>query len=146
MFRIFIAVLLAASLTLAIPTAEAAQKQHQPKTVKVLPKTHHKVAHRGKSYFYSGGRFYRPNNGAYVTIVAPLGAIVPVLPDGYVSFGIGSRRHFYFQGVYYQQVDKGYEVIEAPPEAAQGSNKMIVYPAGGQTTEQLDKDRYECHR
>lgn len=151
MFRMLTAVILAASLSLAVLSADAAQrdKRHKPVTIKVLPKAHHRVVHKGKPYFYSGGRFYHSNNGAYVSIVAPLGAIVPALPDGYISFGIGSRRHFYFQGIYYRQVQNGYEVVEKPPEAEDeltyGSDKLIIYPAAGQTDEQRDRDRYECH-
>lgn len=151
MFRVLAAVLLAASLGLAVPAAEAAQRDHRHNTVtvKALPKGHHKVTHRGKSYFYSAGRFYRHNKGAYVSIVAPLGAIVPVLPNGYISFGIGSRRHFYFEGTYYRQAQDGYVVVEKPTEAedelAYGSDKLMIYPAAGQTDEQRDRDRYECH-
>ena len=158
MFRLFAAMLLLSpfgllSLGLSAQTADAAQRDHrrsqQHAPIRVLPGGHYRVTHRGKPYFYSGGRFYRHTNGAYVVISAPLGAIVPVLPGGYISFGIGSGRRFYFQGVYYRQVDGGYEVVEKPPEAeqvlTQGSDKLIVYPAAGQTDEQLDRDRYECH-
>ena len=153
MFRIFATALLAASLGLAVPTSDAAQPDHrrpgQHVSVKVLPKGHHKIVHRGKSYFYSAGRFYRHSNGAYAVITAPIGAIIPALPGGYISFGIGSRRHFYFEGIYYQQVHNGYVVVEEPPDAeqalSQGSDMLIVYPAAGQTDEQRDRDRYDCH-
>ena len=150
MFKELVAVLFAASLFLVIPTANAAQSRHKPaKTVKVLPKGHHRVVVRGKPYFYSAGRFWRQNNGTYVTIAAPIGALIPALPAGHLSFGIGSRRHFYFQGVFYKQVTNGYEVVEKPPEAEDellfGSNKLIIYPAAAQTDEQLSKDRYDCH-
>ncbi len=131
----------------AAPTRHTNAQQHAP--VKILPKGHHAVSHKGKSYFYSAGRFYRKANGSYVVINAPIGVVVPVLPDGYVSFGIGINRFFYFQGIYYRHRIDGYEVIEEPPQAQQalasGSDKMIIYPAGGQTVEQLDRDKYECH-
>lgn len=150
MMKTFAAVLLTAVLALAVPGADAAPQDHRhQKPVKVLPKGHHRVVHNGNRYFYSAGRFYRHTNGTYVVISAPIGAIVPSLPAGYISFGIGSRRHFYFEGVFYRGVEAGYEVVEEPPEAtqmlAQGSDKVIVYPAAGQTDEQLDRDRYECH-
>ncbi len=132
---------------------EAAQNKHRhvqkTKTLHVLPSSHLRVSHRGKSYFYTGGRFYRHEKGAYVTIAAPFGAVVPVLPRGYVSFGVGINRYFYFQGIYYRRIDDGYEVVKQPAGveqlAATGSDKLIVYPAAGQSDEQRDKDRYECH-
>ena len=72
-----------------------------------------------------------------------------MLPGGYVSFGIGVNRYFYSQGIYYRHIGSGYEVIEEPEQAQQilaaGSDKLIIYPASGQTEQQLDKDRYECH-
>lgn len=146
--------LLAMLLTVAISTDVSAaannrRHAHSPKVVKVLPSAHHRISHRGKSYYFSGGHFYRQNKGAYVTIAAPFGAVVPVLPGGYVSFGFGLNRYFYFQGVYYRHIDDGYEVIEEPAEAStlanEGSDKLIIYPADAQSEEQMDKDRYECH-
>jgi hypothetical protein len=66
-----------------------------------------------------------------------------------VSFGVGIHRYFYFQGIYYRHIGVGYEVIEEPDQAQQtladGSDRLIIYPAAGQTEEQSDKDRYECH-
>jgi len=154
MLKKITALVLVVSICAAMPSvSEAAQSRHKRvqnhAPVKVLPKGHHTVVHKGKSYYYSAGRFYRHANGSYVAIAAPIGAIVPVLPGGYVSFGVGINRYFYFQGTYYRHVGSGYEVIEEPEQAQQvlatGSDKLIIYPASGQTEGQLDKDRYECH-
>lgn len=146
-------ILVTAFIMTAPIQADATQNPHrravQTKALKTLPATHHRISHRGKSYYYSAGRFYRPGNGGYITIVAPFGAVVPALPRGYVSFGIGISRYFYFEGIYYRHVDDGYEVVKKPKEAEQlassGSDKLIVYPAAGQTNEVRDQDRYECH-
>ena len=147
------AIVIAVCLLLAVPLAEAAQRDHrrgpQNAPVKVLPRAHHQLTLGGKSYFYASGRFYRHANGVYSVVAAPIGAIVPILPGGYLGFGVGSNRYFYFQGIYYRRVDSGYEVIEEPVEAvdvlAAGSDKLIAYPAAGQSSEQSDRDRYECH-
>lgn len=147
-------IIIAAALILAVPIqVDATQKQHrqvvQTKTLRTLPAAHHRISHRGKSYYYSAGRFYRQGNGGYITITAPFGAVVPALPRGYVSFGIGINRYFYFDGIYYQHVNDGYEVVKKPKEAEQlassGSDKLIVYPAADQSDELREKDRYECH-
>jgi hypothetical protein len=127
---------------------------HNRHSYKVLPKAHHKIVHRGAPYFYTGGRFYHHKNGVYVSIVAPLGAIVPALPNGYVSIGVGSNRYFHFGDVYYRHAPTGYVVVEKPvgvsTESAEkkvsaGSDKLIIYPAAGQNDKQKSRDKYECH-
>lgn len=154
MLKKIIAALIVVSLCAAMPSiTEAAQgghrkaQQHAP--VKVLPQGHHTLVHKGSSYFYSAGRFYQHTNDSYIVIAAPIGAIVPALPSGYVSFGIGVNRYFYLQGIYYRHIGSGYEVVEEPDQAqqvlAEGSDRLIIYPAAGQTEEQLGNDKYECH-
>ncbi|MCH9693597.1 MAG: hypothetical protein K0U72_03730 [Gammaproteobacteria bacterium] len=135
------------------PQVEAKPGQHRDvvhtKALKTLPSAHHRIRHRGKSYFYSSGRFYRHGSDGYVAIVAPLGAVIPVLPRDHLSFGVGVSRYFYFGGVYYRPVDEGFVVIEKPENAetpaSGGSDRLIIYPAAGQSDETRDKDRYECH-
>ncbi len=145
--------LLAALLCLsAASSTEAASPDHRankPQQLKVLPKAHQRIVHRNKPYYYSGGRFYRHSNGVYVSITAPIGAIVPALPGGYVTFGVGSNRYFYFGGVYYRQATNGYVVVKEPEQAetalASGSEKIMIYPAAGQSDQQKSQDKYECH-
>ncbi len=86
----------------------------------------------------------------YVYITAPLGAIVPALPGGYVTVDIGASSYFYNAGVYYRKAQAGYIVIEEPQEAkkvlaSSGTEKLIVYPAAGQSDEQKSQDKYECY-
>ncbi len=155
MFRTTVATLLVALFFLSVATqAEAEPRNHRKAAkhapLKVLPKTHRRIVHKGNPYFYSGGRFYRHNNGVYVAITAPLGAIVPSLPGGYVTFGVGAKRYFYHEGIYYRNVPTGYVVIEEPAKAetvlaSVGSDKLIIYPAANQSAEQTSRDKYECH-
>ncbi len=120
-------------------------------TVKQLPKSHHRVVYGGNPYYYSGGHFYRHSDGLYVSITAPIGAIVPALPGGFVTIGIGPGSYYFYGGVYYRPVPTGYVVVVQPsntPAAlpvAEGSGRIIVYPAAGQSEEQTGRDRYECH-
>jgi len=124
-------------------------EKHVP--VKRLSKTHHRIVYKGNPYYFSGGRFYRRANGVYVTIAAPIGAVVPTLPGGFVTIGAGPARYFYFGGVYYRAVADGYVVINKPAEApeslpvTQDTGRIIIYPASGQSEEQMGRDRYECH-
>ena len=126
----------------------AVQQHHKP--IMSLPKTHHRIVHNGKSFFYNNGRFYRHLNGAYLSITAPIGVIVPALPVGYITFSIGPGRFFYYAGVYYRRTANGYVVIEKPAEAEEvlsmsGSKTLIIYPANSQGDEQKSRDKYECH-
>ena len=149
---------LIAILLLGLSTAHAigAPNNHRgaPKAVvhkplAVMPKSHKKIVYKGKSYFYTGGRFYRHANGVYVNITAPIGVTIPTLPSGFVTIGTGSNRFFYFGGIYYRQHSTGYTVIERPIDAPDvlppDDSPLIAYPAGGQSEEQQGRDRYECH-
>jgi hypothetical protein len=117
--------------------------------VKNLPKKHQVVKLRRHQYYFSEGVFYNNTRGNFVVVNAPIGAVIPVLSGRYTTFGIGLHRYFYLSGTYYQKVATGYEVIRQPREAeaalAAGSDRLIVYPAAGQSDQVKDKDQYECH-
>lgn len=145
-----------AALGLSTVQVSAGQNNHRssPKAtthqqLKVLPRAHKKIAYKGKSYFYSAGRFYRHSDGVYITITAPIGAIVPALPSGFATIGTGSNRYFYYDSIYYRHASTGYTVIERPSNAPElmppDDSLLIAYPAGGQDEEQRGRDRYECH-
>lgn len=147
-----IAVILLISLVSLTPTYAMASKDHRGAKyhqIKTLPKVHHHIVHRGKDYYFSGGRFYRQNRGVYVSINAPLGAVVPILPNGHITFGVGSARYFYHAGIYYRRSNGGYVVIKEPKSAeaslSGGSDKLIIYPAEGQSDAQKKQDKFECH-
>lgn len=118
-------------------------------TVKILPARHSVVKVRGTSYFFVDGHFYRRKGPDYVVISAPVGAVVRTLPAGFVTVRVGSRRLFSVGGAYYHQISKGYEVVQEPAETeeivSEGSDRLVIYPAAGQTDAQRDRDRFECH-
>ncbi len=156
MFRTTAVTMLIALMGLSVAlSADAAPADHRKhakthKSLKAPPKGHHRVVHKGKPYFYHNGRFYRNSNGAYLTITAPIGAIVPALPGGYVTVGVGVNRYFHKSGVYYRHTPDGYVVITKPAPAqavpaSSGSNGLIIYSAAGQSDEQKGRDKYECH-
>tara|TARA_R110001599_G_scaffold337686_1_gene556220 strand:- start:37526 stop:38110 length:585 start_codon:yes stop_codon:yes gene_type:complete len=119
--------------------------------VKELPRTHHRIVFQGKPLYYWGGHFYHQSGGMYVSITIPIGAIVPTLPGGFVTIGTGPERYYYYAGAYYRPASAGYVVVEKPAAtplvlpAEEATGKIIVYPAGGQSSEQTGRDRYECH-
>jgi len=93
---------------------------------------------------------------------------LPVLPLGYATFWWGGVPYYYWNSLYYtySPADSGYVVTDPPPAAGaegsadaggayeqapqanySGNNSadVYVYPRNGQTQEQTDNDRYECH-
>lgn len=120
-----------------------------------LPERHHRFVLHDRVYFYADGFFLEPYLGAYIVVGAPIGARVPYLPAGYVSFFIGPRRYFFVNATYYlwDPWDLDYLVVDKPSgaEAAMGEGQagepdgLFVYPAEGQSEEQMRQDRYECH-
>ena len=89
--------------------------------VRSLPREHSVVRVGRERFLYHHGVFYRPGrNGAYVVVRPPVGARVAYLPPGYISFGYGPRRYFYYGATYY--------LWDAP-----------------RREEQRERDRYECY-
>jgi hypothetical protein len=97
---------------------------------------------------------------------------LPVLPVGYVTYWWGGVPYYYWNSLYYtwSPADTGYVVTNPPPAAGTdqgsadasggsggyeqaapqagygaGSGDVYVYPRNGQTEEQMQNDRYECH-
>ena len=94
---------------------------------------------------------------------------LPVLPVGYVTYWWGGFPYYYWNSLYYtwSPAQSGYVVTDPPPvEESEGSadagggyeqapqanysgsgsaGDVYVYPRNGQTEEQTQNDRYECH-
>lgn len=124
--------------------------------VRTLPRGHVTVLNSRKNYRYYNGVFYRPGpQGDYIVVRAPLGARVPHLPPGYISFFIGPSRYFYVNFTYYlwDRDTTEYIVVEEPEGATSAvvtasettSGEIFVYPNEGQSDEQRERDRYECY-
>jgi hypothetical protein len=150
----YISCLSALALVAAVSTALAATPPGNPgpgAPMKNLTRTPYRVDYGGKPYYYSDGHFYRDSGGLYVSVTAPIGAIVPALPGGFITIGTGPGSNYYYAGIYYNAVPTGYVVVAQPSEtpavlpAEEESGRIIVYPAAAQSEEQTGHDRYECH-
>jgi hypothetical protein len=117
-----------------------------------LPARHRTVVIGPTVYYYSDGVYLVKKGNAYVVVGAPIGARIGVLPYGFRSFYIGPRRYFFVNSTYYvyAAATRDYVVIAAPQGAESAAQALtpdpVVYPAQGQSEEQVDQDRYECHR
>ena len=97
---------------------------------------------------------------------------LPILPVGYATFWWGGVPYYYWNSLYYtySPADNGYVVTDPPPAAGtEGSadaggayeqapqsnyppnggagtaSDIYMYPRNGQSQEQMQNDRYECH-
>ena len=125
--------------------------------VRVLPSHYARVQVNRRPYYYHGGVFYRPYYRNYIVVGAPIGARVGWLPPGYVSFGLAGGRYSYFNATFYlwDEPRREYVVVERPPGAdealagapglRESAAELYVYPARGQSEDQAQRDRYECH-
>jgi hypothetical protein len=132
-------------------------------SVRALPSGHVPVYDRARNpYYFHGGVWYRPDRGRFIVVGPPIGVFVPVLPPYYTTVWFGGFPYYYANDTYYTWVPSQaqYEVVEPPggadnnpnndaavstePPAAQ--SELYTYPKNGQTAEQQEQDRYECHR
>lgn len=120
--------------------------------VNTMPPGHYRVPYRGSSFYFNDGYWYRPYGSRYVVVTPPYGVRVRYLPSYAEQVWIGSIGYFLAAGTYYlwQANTQDYEVV-APPQpqavaAAPTGYEVIAYPMYGQSQEQQDRDRYECHR
>ncbi len=115
-------------------------------------------------YWFNAGVWYRAQGTQFIVTAPPIGAIVPVLPPFYTALMIGGIPYYYANDTHYvwRNGDHGYQVVEPPPgaDATQvvtpataaagarptGPDSVFIYPDKGQSAEQQEKDRSECHR
>jgi hypothetical protein len=125
-----------------------------------LPREHRVITHGHSHYYYSHGIWYRPHGGHYIVVAPPVGLFVPFLPLAYATLWLQGVPYYYANETYYTQTPGGYvvveppqgEVSELPPGNEEEENgdvvedKMFIYPRHGQSEQQQDNDRYECHK
>jgi hypothetical protein len=118
-----------------------------------LPRNVVVVNHYHQRYWYGGGIWYAAYGPRYVVVAPPIGVFVPLLPYFYTTLWFGGTPYYYANDAYYlwRAPRRAYEVV-TPPAAMQASRVLpppediFVYPREGQSPEQGDFDRYECHR
>lgn len=115
-----------------------------------LPQGHRVVRLRDIDFYYASGHWFRPMGARFVVVAPPIGLVVPVLPNGFVSVTIGGRSLYRYDDTYYARHDRGYVVVEPPRQddarrASGGEDRLFVYPKMNQSEKVQATDRYECH-
>jgi len=80
------------------------------------PVQYREVIVHNRHYFYRGGAFYERGPNGYITIAAPIGARIDVLPAGCRIVHVKRMRYYFFGGVYYRFIprERVYCVVERP--------------------------------
>jgi hypothetical protein len=124
-------------------------------SIGALPAGHFPVYDRAHNpYYFHGGVFYRPYGGRFIVVGPPIGVFVPFLPAYYTTVWVGGYPYYYANDAYYSWVPSQgqYEVVDPPGENAASTEppaaagELYSYPKNGQSPEQQEQDRYECHR
>jgi hypothetical protein len=81
--------------------------------------------------------------------------IVPALPLTYTTVWIHGVPYYYANEIYYTRTPGGYAIVEPPQEEVSETapenldavdDRIFIYPRQGQSQEQQEYDRYECHQ
>jgi hypothetical protein len=111
-----------------------------------------RIRHHHYHYYYGGGVWYAPRGAGWVVVAPPIGVFVSLLPPYYSTVWFGGIPYYYANDVYYvyRERERVYEVVRPPSGPATtvspATTDIFVYPRQGQSREQTDFDRYECHR
>jgi len=111
--------------------------------------------------FFQAGVWFRPVGREFVVVTPPFGVVVPALPPGCATLGVGGSSYYYANGVYYANAvgTPGYVVVAPPPNVAAATvqpvapmapppaqAELMAYPRNGQSQAQMFGDRAECAR
>jgi hypothetical protein len=67
----------------------------------IAPRGYWRVPHRGITYYFSTGGWYRSLGPRLVVVAPPIGVVVPVLPPYGITVWAGGTPYYYAGGVYY---------------------------------------------
>ena len=104
------------------------------RVVVVLPFGARRLRFGDGGYYYCRGRYYRHSarGYGYAVIPAPVGAVVPSLPDGHRTIVIDGITYHEYDGVYYKGGPAGYTVVpiaQATPSPATGAASASGQPS-----------------
>lgn len=85
-----------------------------PRVVAVLPPHRHVFFHHGTRFIFVNGVFFRPFGPRFITVIPPVGLIVPFLPVYASVVWIAGSPYYYADDVYYTRTVQGYVVTQPP--------------------------------
>jgi hypothetical protein len=124
--------------------------------VRALPRDYAVARFHDSPYYFRGGVWYRPYGPRFVVVAPPIGLAVAALPGFYTTVWFGGIPYYYCNDAYYLwRPEQHAYVVTDPPAGVEASttgapgggtpDTVFVYPRNGQSQQQQDGDRYECH-
>ncbi|MDE2008717.1 MAG: hypothetical protein KGJ09_01405 [Candidatus Omnitrophica bacterium] len=75
------------------------------------PERYREIIVGGTPYYYHAGVFYTGAPGSYVSVEAPVGAVINETPPDSERVMIDGQVYFVSHGIYYQHIGGGWRVI-----------------------------------
>ena len=101
----------------------------RPKAVVVLPRRAVPLRFGDGSYYYCEGRYYKHSPRGYVVIPAPVGVMVPNLPEPHRTIVMDGVMYYEYDGVYYKGGPVGYTVVPMAQATPGTSGTAVVASA-----------------
>ena len=79
-----------------------------------------------RPYYYNYGCFFVYDSGAYVVTDPPVGAVVPMLPDGYRIVLIDGVPLYLYNGTYFRRFGGGFTVVPRPVVVVQSPAPIVM--------------------
>ena len=93
----------------------------QSRVIVVLPLGATQLPFSDGTYYYHGGHYYKHVPHGYVVVPAPVGVVVPTLPEPHRTIVIDGVTYHEYDGVYYKGGPAGYTVVPLTPASAASS-------------------------
>lgn len=90
------------------------QRGRHGSIVRGIPHGSLELSHRWNQFFFHEGRFFSRHHDGFIVVAAPIGVIVPRLPDTILRIDIGGVPFYSADGNFYRRTDDGFIAVEAP--------------------------------
>ena len=87
------------------------------RTLRTLPAGTRFIAYRRVNYYPVNGVYYIRHNGVFVRRLPPKGFRIARLTGRLVRLSVRNKAYVFSEGIFYQEVDNEYEIVEAPKGA-----------------------------
>ena len=93
------------------------RRRNRFRTLRTLPVGTRAVVFRSVNYYPVNGIYYIRQNGAFVRRLPPRGFRVARLTGTWVRLSVRNSPYVFSEGIFYREVDNGYQIVEAPKGA-----------------------------
>ncbi|MBN1493649.1 MAG: hypothetical protein JW938_05820 [Candidatus Omnitrophica bacterium] len=115
------------------PSWQPRYSRPYPRRVMSVPRPYKIVIVSGLKYYYHRGIFFRPGSSGFVSVRAPLGAVVSDLPPSCLTVCVNGSTYYTYDNVYYSKKSRGFMVVSQPVVTTPGRYEYKDYGHNGDT-------------